>query len=65
MLNSKDKSRLKKTAELLYAASSRLRILRFISWPGRVRYIFFRNKEQKLPDVEYEPYDPTTVIEYL
>ena len=65
MLNSKDKSRLKKASELLYAASSRLRILRFISWPGRVRYMFFRNKGEKLPEVEYESYDPTAVIEHL
>ena len=27
--------------------------------------MFFRNKGEKLPEVEYESYDPTAVIEHL
>tara|TARA_B100001750_G_scaffold62160_2_gene49410 strand:- start:2540 stop:3796 length:1257 start_codon:yes stop_codon:yes gene_type:complete len=65
MLSSKERSRLKKISEILYTASSRLRILRTISWSGRVRYMFFRNKGEKLPEVKYKPYDPTAVTNDL
>ena len=65
MLSSKERSRLKKISEILYTASSRLRILRTISWSGRVRYMFFRNKGEKLPEVKYKPYDLTAVTNDL
>ena len=57
MLESGDKKRLSEVSEALYSISRQVRILKHISWPGIVRYKFFRSKSEKLPEVEYPHFD--------
>jgi len=46
----------------LFQASRSIRILGHISWPAEVRETFFKQKEQRLPDVTYPAFEPSNVI---
>ena len=49
-------------SDQLYEASKQIRILRNIDWPAEVKEQFFKNKETKLPIIEYKPIDPTDIL---
>jgi len=61
MLVKKDRQRLSKVSQRLYGISRRVRILGHLSWPGTVRHKFFRSGSQKLPEIEYPPFDPKDI----
>ena len=65
MLESGDKKRLSEVSEALYSISRKVRILKHISWPGIVRYKFFRSKSEKLPEVEYPHFDSSDIKKRL
>ena len=49
----------------LYQASKHIRILTHIAWPAEVQDIFFKQKAQQLPKVEYKPYDSSELLGQL
>tara|TARA_B100000686_G_scaffold355334_1_gene472834 strand:+ start:1042 stop:2292 length:1251 start_codon:yes stop_codon:yes gene_type:complete len=59
------KIRLRKSADLLYAASRKIRILRSVSWSLEVRKTFFRKKAQTIPIVEYPPFELKNILECI
>ena len=65
MLESGDKKRLSEVSEALYSISRQVRILKHISWPGIIRYKFFRSKSEKLPEVEYPNFDSSDIKKRL
>ena len=65
MLESGDKKRLSEVSEALYSISRQVRILKHISWPGIIRYKFFRSKSEKLPEVEYPHFDSSDIKKRL
>ena len=65
MLSQKEKTRLKKISNILYSASKDVRILKHLRWPESVRFSFFRSKSEKLPEVNYAPFDESPVIAKL
>ncbi len=58
----KDDQRIADLNSKLYQASRGIRILSHISWPAEIRESFFKNKEQKLPEVTYPHFEPSEVI---
>jgi len=65
MLVKKDRQRLSEVSHLLYGISRRIRILGHLAWPGTVRHRFFRSGSQKLPEVEYPPFDAKEIKDDL
>ena len=65
MLEATERLRLKKISGIIFKASKKVRILRSLKWPSAVRLSFFKNKSQKIPLVEYEPFDSTDVMSIL
>ena len=65
MLGATERLRLKKISGIIFKASKKVRILRSLRWPSAVRLSFFKNKSQKIPLVEYEPFDSTDVVSIL
>ena len=59
---SKENQRITDLSHRLYQASREIRILTHISWPAEVRKTFFKNKEQRLPEVTYPYFEPSNVI---
>lgn len=57
--------KIRNASGLLYLATRSVRILTHISWPGHVREQFFAQGSKELPQVEYEPFDPSEVLERL
>tara|TARA_B100000959_G_scaffold134090_1_gene140513 strand:- start:1827 stop:3071 length:1245 start_codon:yes stop_codon:yes gene_type:complete len=57
MLGQRDRKRLGQVSERLYRASRRVRILGHLAWPASVRHRFFRSGSERLPEVEYPPFD--------
>ena len=58
----KNDQRIVDLSNQLYQASREIRILSHISWPSEVRESFFKNKEQRLPEVTYPAFEPSNVI---
>ena len=65
MLGQRDRQRLSQVSERLYRVSRRVRILGHLSWPGSVRHRFFRSGSERLPEVEYPPFDAKEIKEEL
>lgn len=65
MLSQKEKTRLRKISHLLFSASKDVRILKHLRWPESARFSFFSSSAEKLPKVDYAPFDDTSVIAKL
>ena len=52
-------------SDALDEAASNVNILRNIAWPTSVENEFFKNKGQKLPVIEYAPYDANPVFDAI
>ncbi|BAQ62619.1 hypothetical protein GM3708_3025 [Geminocystis sp. NIES-3708] len=61
----KEKVRICSVASLLQQANKQIRILKTISWNPQVKEDFFAHQCQKLPDVNYIPFNPAPVIDIL
>ena len=59
MLQKKEKDRLSKLSELIFMASRKVKILRHIAWPEKVRTTFFKNNCTKMPEITYPNYNDT------
>lgn len=58
----KSNQRITELSARLYRASTEVRILQHIIWPIEVRQTFFKNKAQKLPEIQYPRFDPSSVL---
>ena len=54
--------KIRDVSDQLLALTEHVKILRNIAWPESVERDFFANKAQKLPQVQYIPYDAEPVI---
>jgi uncharacterized protein (TIGR02421 family) len=54
-----EKARIEKVSELLYHAAKKQNILAHIAWDPEVGKKFLAGKGRELPQVSYEPFDPT------
>jgi uncharacterized protein (TIGR02421 family) len=61
----KEKERIIAISDALDEAASNINILRNIAWPNEVEQEFFKNDAQKLPKVDYKPFDPKPVLDEL
>ncbi|MBK8924340.1 MAG: DUF1704 domain-containing protein [Crocinitomicaceae bacterium] len=61
----KEAERIIAIADALDNAAGKINILRNIAWSNEIEKEFFRNKAQKLPQVEYAPYNSKPVIDEL
>lgn len=61
----KQDQRIVDLSKQLYQSSREIRILTHISWPAEIRETFFKNKEQKLPDVAYPDFDASNIIKTI
>lgn len=61
----KEQERICNVASLLKQANKPIRILSAIGWNQQVKADFFANKAQKLPEVEYAPFDDSPVLEII
>ena len=57
--------RIIKISDELNTASNKVRILRNIAWSVEIKDIFFKNKAQVLPKIEYPNYDPKPALENI
>lgn len=60
-----ERERIIAISDVLDAAASNINILRNIAWPNEVEQEFFKHKAEKLPIVNYKPYDPNPVYAEL
>jgi len=60
-----DSNRISSLNNALYGISKRIRILSHLAWPNEVSQKFFADKAQKLPSVEYAPYDDGDILSDL
>ncbi len=60
-----EQQRLRQLSDRIYALAGNLTILARLAWPLSVKETFFRNGQQKLPEVQYEPFDASTMREGL
>ena len=65
MISENQKKRLENLSELIYRASLKVKILRHISWPPEVKYQFFKQNCQKLPEHNYPKFDSTDLDQIL
>ena len=65
MISENQKKRLENLSELIYRASLKVKILRHISWPPEVKYQFFKQNCQKLPEYSYPKFDSTDLDQIL
>ena len=65
MISENQKKRLEYLSELIYRASLKVKILRHISWPPKVKYQFFKQNCQKLPEHSYPKFDSTDLDKIL
>lgn len=59
------KARISEAATKLYRASQTVRILTTIGWPQRHREEFLANKAEKLPEIDYPPFDTGETLAHL
>ncbi len=59
----REKDRIRRIAGLLYQASRSIRVLRSIDWPPEVKAEFFAKGAKELPQVSYQPTDPSPAVE--
>ena len=59
----REKDRIRRIAGLLYQASRSIRVLGSIDWSPEVKAEFFARGARELPQVSYQPLDPTPAIE--
>ncbi len=64
-LTQTDRQLLIKLVKALRRAERPVRILRNLAWSPQVREAFFRNNAEKLPVVQYKPFDATPVLQSL
>ena len=65
MISENQKIRIENLSELIYKASLKVKILRHISWPPEVKYQFFKQNCQKLPEYSYPKFDSTDLDQIL
>ena len=65
MISKNQKKRLENLSELIYRASLKVKILRHISWPPEVKYQFFKQNCQKLPEYSYPKFDSKELDQIL
>ena len=65
MISENQKKRLENLSELIYRASLKVKILRHISWPPELKYQFFKQNCQKLPEHNYPKFDSTDLDQVL
>ena len=65
MILENQKKRLENLSELIYRASLKVKILRHISWPPEVKYQFFKQNCQKLPEHSYPKFDSKELDQIL
>jgi uncharacterized protein (TIGR02421 family) len=65
LLAERDTQRLSAAAKLLRRAEAPVRVLRSIAWPVSVEQEFFANGAQRPPAIEYPPFDPSPVREFV
>ena len=65
MISENQKKRLENLSELIYRASLKVKILRHISWPPEVKYQFFKQNCQKLPEHSYPKFDSKELDQIL
>ena len=65
MISENQKIRIENLSELIYRASLKVKILRHISWPPEVKYQFFKQNCQKLPEYSYPKFDSTDLDQIL
>ena len=65
MLAASERLRLKKISTIIYRASRKVRVLRSLRWPSSARLSFFKNKSQKIPAIEYEPFESAEAASIL
>ena len=58
----RDVSRILEAARLLREAERPVRVLRTVAWSPQVRERFFAAGERELPEVRYQPIDPTETL---
>ena len=61
----KEKVRIRKVAHLLYDGARRVKILRAIDWPARVKQDFFAKAARELPEISYPDFDATPTIDII
>ena len=61
----KEQERICHVANLLKQANKPIRILSAIAWSQQVKADFFAHQAQKLPEVEYTPFDESPTMEIL
>ncbi len=62
-VSDREKDRIRRVSGLLYQASKSIRVLSSVDWPQEVKAEFFAKGAQELPQVSYQPLDPTPAIE--
>jgi uncharacterized protein (TIGR02421 family) len=62
MISATEKDRIRSVAAELHAAAKPIRVLGSLAWPANVREDFLASGGDHLPEVEYEPYDPTDTL---
>lgn len=60
-----DKKRIVEISDALDNTASKINILRNIAWSNEVEKNFFAKNAEKLPEVEYKPFDPKPVFDEL
>ena len=65
MISENQKKRLENLSGLIYRASLKVKILRHISWPNEVKYQFFKQNCQRLPECSYPKFDSTDLDQIL
>lgn len=61
----KEQERICHVANLLKQGNKSIRILNAIAWSQQVKADFFAHQAQKLPEVEYAPFDDSPIIEII
>jgi len=65
VISENQKKRLENLSGLIYRASLKVKILRHISWPNEVKYQFFKQNCQRLPEYSYPKFDSTDLDQIL
>ena len=65
MISENQKKRLENLSGLIYRASLKVKVLRHISWPIEVKYQFFKQNCQRLPEYSYPKFDSTDLDQIL
>ena len=65
MISKNQKKRLENLSRLIYRASLKVKVLRHILWPIEVKYQFFKQNCQRLPEYSYPKFDSTDLDQIL